>query len=217
MQADRATKLLLSFVGTGLWAVAAGWLLSRGISAAPERFDTLTVQRINVVDPDGRIRLVLANSTLFPDVKYRGKTYPNSQRSVHDTAGLVFFDSKGEETGGLLLARLRDESLGNVTFDFTHQPTDGIYIMKRESADGMRWSAGFGISDRRDYEPGDIHSTQGVRRIWLANENQNAELVISDPQGRPRIRIGVGPSGDPRFEMLDQHGKAMYQAASERR
>lgn len=215
MQADRTTKVLLGLVGSGLWALATVWVLSRGLFSPPASFDTLTVQRINVADPDGKIRLVLANSKRFPDVKLRGKTYPNSQRSIHDTAGLVFFDTKGEETGGLVLAKLRDEDLANVTFDYTYQPTDGIYITKRESSDGTRWSAGFGISDRRAYKLGEIESTQGVRRIWLADENQNAQLVIADPQGQPRVRIGVNETGEPRIEMLDPEGNVVYRAGGE--
>lgn len=216
MQTDRTTKVLLGFAGSGLWALAAVWMLSRAFFEPSPNFDTLTVQRINVTDPDGKIRVVIANSKRFPDVQLRGKIYPNSQRSIRDTAGLVFFDTQGDEAGGLGFAKLRDEGVANMTFDYTYQPTDGIYVMKRESPDGARWEAGFGISDRRPYKPGVIDSTQGVRRIWLANENQNAQLVISDLQGHPRIRIGVDNTGEPGIEMLDAEGKVIYSAASER-
>jgi hypothetical protein len=72
--------------------------------------------------------------------------------------------------------------------------TDGIRIWKQESADGAKWRAAFDIFDRRPYT-GAVEDSQGVQRIALADENQKAELLISDPQGRPRIRIGVHQGG----------------------
>jgi len=42
-------------------------------------------------------------------------------------------------------------------------------------------------------------------------ENQNATLVISDTDGRPRIRIGVDKTGNPSIEMLCS-GKVTYRA-----
>lgn len=163
-----------------------------------------------VTDPGGKTRLIIVNSERFPDVELRGKVSP---RSIHDTAGLVSFDAKGEETGGLGLAKLRDEDVANLTFDYRYQTTDGIRIIKQESADGTHWQAGFNIFDRRPYKPGPIESSQGVQRIALADENQNAQLVISDTEGHPRIRIGVDKTGKPRIEMLNPDGKVTYRAA----
>jgi hypothetical protein len=213
---QRLTHLLLAVLGLGVWGLLLRPYLPFAFAEAQAlpvqrsvTFDTLTVQRINVTDPDGKTRLIIANSERFPDIELRGKISP---RSIHDTAGLVFFNAKGEETGGLGLAKLRDEDVANLTFDYTYQTTDGIRIIKEESADGTRWRAGFNIFDRRPYKPGPIESSQGVQRIALADENQNAQLVISDTQGHPRIRIGVDKTGKPRIEMLNPDGKVIYRA-----
>lgn len=217
---QRFTQLLLAVLALGVWGLVLKPYLPFAMSEAKASpalksatFDALTVQRINVVDPNGKTRLVIANGKRFPPGKVRGKTYP---RSIHDSAGMVFYDVNGEETGGLATTKLRDEDMANMTFDYTYQPTDGIYIIKRESADGTRWRAGFGISDRRPYEPGDIKSSQGIQRISLEDENQNAQLVISDPQGHPRIRIGVSKAGEPRIEMLGPDSKVVYRAGERR-
>ena len=42
---------------------------------------------------------------------------------------------------------------------------------------------------------------------------ENAELLIADPQGRPRIRIGVDKDGQPSIVMLSPEGKVVYRAA----
>ena len=214
---DRLTHLLLATLTIGVW----GLLLKPNLpiifseaQASPQKvasatFDTLTAQRINITDATGKIRLVIANSDRFPDIEVNGKVY---KRSINDTAGLVFFDHMGKENGGLVLTKLHDDDYSNLTFDYTYQLTDGIRMIKQETPDGTRWKAGFDIFDRRAYQPGPSDSTQGVQRISLTDENQNANLVISDTEGHPRIRIGVDKIGTPSIEMLGKDGQVDYRA-----
>lgn len=213
---QRLTQLLLAVLAVGVWGLLLRPLLPSATAAARSSattssatFDTITVQRINVADPDGTTRLVIANSARLPGAIIRGREYP---RSIHDAAGVLFLDTKGEETGGLALSKLRDSNVATLTFDYTYQLTDGIRIWKQESEDGATWRAAFDIFDRRPYT-GAVESSQGVQRIALADENQKAELVISDPAGRPRIRIGVDKGGEPSIVMLSPEGKEIYRAA----
>ena len=213
--APRLTQWLLAFLAVGVWGLLLKPYLplpfaQAAASPAPPSatFDTLTVQRINVVDPDGKMRLIIANSARLPGAIIHGKTYP---RSINDAAGVLFLDSKGEETGGVALAKLRDSNVANLTFDYTYQLTDGIRMWKQESADGTQWLAAFDIFDRRP-STGTVESSQGVERISLADENRNAALVISDAQGHPRIRIGVDAAGTPAITMLNPDGTEVYRA-----
>lgn len=187
---------------------SASYLAEARAAETTAKLDMLTVQRINITDADGKTRLAIANSARFPDAVVHGKIYP---RSIHDTAGLVFFDEKGEETGGLASTKLRNDDVANITFDFTAPRTDGIRMIKQESADGQHWQAGFNILDRRPNGSRD-DSSQGGQRITLADENQNAQLLIADTAGRPRIRIGVDRNGEPRIETLNPEGKVVYHA-----
>jgi len=212
----RLTQWLLALLAVGLWGLILKPYLPLPLAdakAAPPpgsiAFDTLTVQRINVVDANGKPRLVIANSARFPDVEIRGKVY---KRSIHDSAGFVYYDVNGQETGGLVTTKLGTDDVANQTFDYTYQPTDGVRMIKRESADGARWRAGFEILDRRPYKPGEADSSQGVQRIALADEDHNAQLVISDAQGHPRIRIGVDATGNAAITMLNSDGKEVYHA-----
>jgi len=210
-------NLLLLAIATSalilsIWPHAFDTTASEALSPDPASgvFETLTVERINIVDPDGTLRLAIANRAHPPDVIYRGETYP--KRSIDDLAGIVFYESDGDELGGVAAAKLRDMRQSAFILDYTHQLTDGVGIVKRESEDGERWEAGFFISDRRPYEPGKVTSSQGVERIWLSNRNKDASLVISDPDGRPRIRIGVNETGEPSIQMLDENGSPVFDA-----
>jgi hypothetical protein len=212
---QRPTQLLLAILALGVWGLLLRPYLPISTAAAKPpsatptaSFDTITVQRINVADADGTTRLVIANSARLPGAIVHGKEYP---RSINDAAGVLFLDTKGEETGGLALSKLRDNNVATLTLDYAYQLTDGIRIWKQESVDGAKWRAAFDIFDRRPYT-GAVESSQGVQRIALADENQQAELVISDPVGRPRIRIGVDKEGEPSIVMLSPDGKVIYRA-----
>src|SRR5580700_65453 len=59
----------------------------------------LDVQRINVREPDGTLRMTISNSATAPGLIFKGKehAFPNRQ-----AAGILFFDDEGTENGGLL-------------------------------------------------------------------------------------------------------------------
>jgi hypothetical protein len=63
-------------------------------------FDQVTVHRINVVEPDGTVRLILADKAQFPGNYLHGKETRNANRD--DSAGLLFVNDEGTEDGGLI-------------------------------------------------------------------------------------------------------------------
>jgi hypothetical protein len=215
---SRLTQALLAFLVLGVWGLLLKpYVPFSAAKASPaERsatFDTLTVRRLNVVDSDGKTRFLIANTSRLPGAILGGHEY--KQRSIHDAAAMLFYDANGNETGGIGLASLGTDDVANMTFDYAYQPTDGIYMIRRESTDGKHWEADFGISDRRPLRAGPLGpapSTQGVPRIHLIDRDKDAALVISDAQGRPRIRIGVSASGEPQIETRDAAGKVTYRA-----
>lgn len=92
----RSTQWLLAFLTLGVWGLLVKPYLplpaakaETASAQALAKFDTLTVQRINVVDANGKTRLIISNSARFPGVEERGKVL---ERSIHDAAGLVFYD-----------------------------------------------------------------------------------------------------------------------------
>jgi hypothetical protein len=78
---------------------------SRGRKA---EFDEIDAKRINIVEPDGKIRLTLTNRERMPGGQMAGvdltARYGNRAMSNNGpaTAGLVFFNDDGDECGGLV-------------------------------------------------------------------------------------------------------------------
>ena len=70
-------------------------------AAKKTRFAEIDVERINVVEPDGKLRLVISNRARSIGPIYKGKPfgYPGGTRP-----GLIFFNDEGTENGGLTRA-----------------------------------------------------------------------------------------------------------------
>jgi len=88
-------------------------------SRQKQSFDEITVHRINVVEPDGTLRMVISNKTDFPGIIIKGKETPHPGRK---TAGMLFFNDEGTENGGLIFGGSKDaagkvESYGHLSFD----------------------------------------------------------------------------------------------------
>jgi hypothetical protein len=61
-------------------AFAVTVLMGARGSAPNASFDQITVHRINVVEPDGTMRMVLSDKAEFPGSYYMGKEYPRPDR-----------------------------------------------------------------------------------------------------------------------------------------
>lgn len=213
---SRLTQVFLLLLVVGVWGILLVLWFPRARFAAnasaKEKFDEITAERINIVDSNGKPRLVISNAAHIPDPVLHGKSV---KRSIGDTAGMIFYDVDGTETGGLVTARPPG---GNryvaLIFDYTHQPTDGVGIFKLESPDGKTYSAGLSVNDRRPYKPGDIAS-QGVERITLGTKDRDAELIISDAEGKRRIMLGVDEANTARLEIRDAQGNVLHRFPSQ--
>ncbi|MDA8350742.1 MAG: hypothetical protein M0038_18445 [Pseudomonadota bacterium] len=73
-------------------------------------FGTIDVQRINVVEPNGALRMVISDQARFPGAIVKGKQYPFDRH----TAGMIFYNSEGTENGGLIFGG-RKQANGTVT------------------------------------------------------------------------------------------------------
>lgn len=206
-------------------------LNARTVEADTVRADVLVAERLNVVEPDGSLALLAANSERMPGAVLEGDTVA----SRGGAAGLIFF-YEGKEVGGLIyrIDPSRDYALGHLSLDqYRH---DQVALMQYEG-NGPRQRAGFYINDRPttfdlyDYkamldsaaalpdaereavlagfqERADA-GEYGGRRAALESSRRVAALRLSDWRSQERLRAVVDSAGYARIEFLDAQGNVV--------
>ncbi|HEX7136377.1 MAG TPA: hypothetical protein VF219_00950, partial [Vicinamibacterales bacterium] len=192
----------------------------------------ITVERINIVDQNGTLRMVISNKDRMHPGVMDGKVI-NRPRPY---AGVIFFNDEGDEVGGVTYAgqvsgSLRTASAG-LTFDQLKQDqTIGLHYGEEN---GQR-SAALEIWDRSDTplstlidQLNNANSIQDAaareaavararaaappapRRLFVGKTlDRAAEVSLADGSGQARLNLKVDANGNPRIEFLDAQGKVV--------
>jgi len=240
MKADWQRRFLVIYSGV-LTAVFAGSVIVGCASAMKKpRFDQIDVQRINVIEPDGTLRLVISNKAKFPGSYFEGKEIRRPDRQ--DT-GLLFINEEGTEMGGLTFDGAKNQdgqiaSSGHLSFDQYDQ--DQVFAIDA-GQEGPSKRTMLVISDRGEYP---LHEfidefarmkalPQGPRqaamkafveahpgdhpRILLGRERDKSALLrMKDTEGRDRIVMKVDADGSPLLQFLDERGRVVEQLPRDR-
>ena len=199
----------------------------------PKSMGEITVERLNVVDANGTLRMVMSGKDRMHPGVMDGVTIDRPR----PVAGMLFFNDEGDEVGGLTYtgtsAGGRGRANAGVMFDqWKQDQTIGITYSE---SNGQR-SAGLQVWDRsdtvrlselitklnaankiaagpeRDKALADIRANApaGPRRLFVGKTQDRASaVVLSDAQGKPRLTLMVDPTGNPRIEFLDETGKVI--------
>jgi hypothetical protein len=202
-----------------------------------QQFGEIDVERINVVEPDGHYRMVISNRerSIGPIYKgepfgYEGGTRPgiiffNDEGT--ENGGLTFGGQ--EEPDG------RYQAGAHLSFDQFNQ--DQVVVLNYADDSGNR-RMGLTIGDRADVDIYDLVQERdslmtlpegpereealrgwagprdGVplyaQRVYVGRDRSRAAVVdLSDPEGRPRIRLQVDSLGTPSLVFLDEAGEVL--------
>lgn len=217
------------FVGSCTGVLILGATLTLTGAASPSRdakFNTITVQRINVREPNGTLRLVISNAARAPGFIIKGHDQPDPWRK---SAGMLFYNSEGTETGGLIFDGRQSadgtrHSSGSLTFDRYEQ--DQI-VQLFESEDGQNRYGGVIVNDQpepilnwaainraRKLKGAALLAALraahagGVQRAFFGRAKDKAsELVLRDADGRVRLILKVTAAGNASIEFLNSKGK----------
>jgi hypothetical protein len=197
-------RLLLVYAGV-LTCVVSVLLLSGAAAPTANNFDEITVHRINVVEPDGTLRMVISDRARLPGVIVRGKEQPPSDRPQ---AGMIFYNDEGSENGGLIFGGRCNakgevvDSGGSLSFD----QYDASQVVQLVGVDDKEDRfAGVSVSDSAS-------EGKNRRRIWVGRGDDGAAVVqLMDAKGKKRISMEVAADGTPRLAFLDADGKVVNQ------
>ena len=104
-----------------------------------QRFEEIDVERINVVEKDGRLKMVVSNAQRQHPGIVDGKTIP---REDGRSAGMIFFNDRGDEIGGLTFSGdAKNGQYSSLTFDkFRGDQT--IAFQHLENSEGNYFAGG---------------------------------------------------------------------------
>lgn len=189
------------------------------------KFSEIDVQRINVVEPDGTLRMVISDKSKFPGIIINNKEQPHP--NGRSAAGMIFYNDEGTENGGLIFGGGKDKngvvsSYGHLSFDRYLQ--DQVFTIDADE-EGARKRSGLSIVDDPDWPITDfLNATPDEQknffkthaspeqRIYLGRTpDDSASLTLKDKEGHARIIIKVNPDGSPVIQFLDAAGKVISQ------
>lgn len=196
------------------------------------KFSEINVERINIVEKSGKLKMVISNKERQHPGIVDGKYF--KEREGQRVAGLIFFSEKGDEIGGLIFDGNNDEGqFGSLTFDkFRGDQT--IQFIHNENKEG-NYYAGLNINDENltliqrlnkieDIEKLPTKEEQDaakqkmrdkgeflVNRLFIGRgRDKSSTIILNDAKGKPRIRMLVEPDGKPKLNFLDENGKVFY-------
>jgi len=228
--------LLVIYSGALTLAFTITMLMGATSNTRRATFDQITVHRINVVEPDGTLRMVISNAADSPGTPIKGRIYGRADRKV---AGVIFMNDEGTENGGLIFGGSKDKngkvsSFGHLSFDNYDQ--DQTLVLQASQDHTTQKSSYVRINDQPTWDIEDLMKLdESVRnlpkaqqkaayqaffkthprsktRIYLGtDDDRSSELTLTDPEGRPRIAIKVASDGSPVLQFLAADGKIVQQ------
>lgn len=198
-------------------------------------FKEISAERINILEKNGNLRLVISNKSLSPEVLAYGKGYtppiPGGNRP-----GLIFYNDEGTENGGLVFMGGKDSSgkyqaTGHFSFDQYNQ-NQVLYLTYSDSNGDQ--NTGLHIDDRPntpfwdqrvEYKkaqqlpegPAKVELLKKLTEKILAqrvfvgkDDSKTARVTLSDRMGKPRLQLLVDSNGIAKLNFLDQQGNITY-------
>ena len=237
MTIERRLRLLQVY--TVALTLVLGDLLITGFQTRRQKFEELDVERLNIVEPDGKLRMTISNKERVPDPVLNGKTY-TGMRKGSKSAGMIFFNDEGDECGGLAFSGKASgehgQASGELLFDQFHQDQT-VGIMYSQS--GERRSAGLHVWDRpltpasvyvdrmqainrmpdgpeKQKALGQIQAEAsrgelGMHRLFVGNNADGSTgVTVADRLGKQRIALLVDSKNTAHLQFLDETGKVVY-------
>ncbi|MGA8836010.1 MAG: hypothetical protein WB538_10285 [Candidatus Sulfotelmatobacter sp.] len=204
-----------------------------------QNFGVITARRINIVEPDGTVRLTISNRADFPGAWNRGKEDPRPDR--REAAGMLFMSEEGTELGGLIwgAAQLPDGSIQNhAHLSFDEYEQNQIFAIDAGQEGNDKFSrisivdqGDFPIEEKRrandeidklpaaqqDTAWGKFFATHrhDVQRMVLGRSpDGSVGIKLLDNQGNVRITLTVQKDGTPALAFLDQSGKVVREIST---
>jgi len=197
-----------------------------------KKFDEITVKRINVIEPDGKLKMVISNKDQQHPGIIDGKTFPKRERP----SGILFFNEEQDEVGGLVYRGNKKDG-ANMVISFDQYKNDQVMQLqlKTNKAGDNRYGLQIWERDKKLTFPVlketlEMLDKKGYRyqqkleylkkknggepivasRMFVGkNYDRATGMFIRDKNGTERLRVYVDSNNNPKIEVLDEKGKVV--------
>lgn len=210
-----------------------GYLLLSGFSDRdPSRFKEITVERINVIEPDGSLKMVISNSDKQHPGMMDGKSFPERERP----AGMIFFNEDQDEVGGLVYGGDSTGSVMVISVD-QYKNDQVMQLVYDRNSDGKQ-KYGLNLWDRSEKFPLTrlLHTQDSLQKAGIKqysdirakiaamnggiphapqrmftgkNYEDQVGVFIKDAYGVNRLQLYVDANNEPKIVFLDAQGKVI--------
>jgi hypothetical protein len=202
-------------------------------SMCNNHFKEITAERINIVEPNGLLRMVISDQKNQHPGIVNGKVSASRERP----AGMIFFNNDGDEDGGLVYKGNKNGA--DMTYSFDQYKNDQVMQLQySQDNDGkgkmVARSYGLKLWDRADdftlsqiidyidslkklndtnaYNLGisklKAEGKLGQQRFFAGkDENGDVGLFLSDSKGIPRLKIYIDKNDQPVIQTLNEKGQ----------
>lgn len=204
-----------------------------------KKFDEITVERINIVEPDGKLKMVISNSQKQHPGMFDGEIIMERERPP----GIIFFNEEQDEVGGLIYQGNKKDGAGMV-LSFDQYKNDQVMQLQYQRSKSGSQQYGVNIRDRSEkftlprlISTMDSLKKQGVsdnqkmmeimkemndgnpfsaQRLFTGkNFDEQVGMFIKDEFGNNRINIYINENNEPKFQILDKNGNVIKELTEE--
>lgn len=197
------------------------------------KFTEIDVERINVVEKDGKLKMVISNQERQPKAVINGAEMDGRGKAP----GIILYNSEGDECGGFLFSGDKNEAGQILTFDqYKQDQIMSLRYNESNSNNKRERLYGLAISDRPDtisldkvylqreklqkiknvaerekaLNQFDNSGIYGNNRLFVGKTwSDSYGLFLNDDKGKKRARLFLDKNNTARLEFYDENGKVI--------
>ena len=216
--------------------LAVFWFAGFTRQSDKQHFTEIDVERLNIVEANGKYRMVISNRSLAPDPVMDGIT--SKRQGNFSSPGIIFYNDEGDESGALVSVGRKKENgeysaSSRLVFDrFKQDETIALQYYE----DQLGGYANLVVNDRPDiplsqqiqqiesirrmpdgpekdeaWKKMDEAGGRGANRVLVGKDRaKSAAVKLADRKGNTRLRLIVDTLGVAKIDFLDEKGTITF-------
>lgn len=188
-----------------------------------QKFSEIDVERINIVEKDGTVKMIITNVERFPNGNDKVNERPTNENRKK-RSGMLFYNEDGIESGGFIYDGQKNKNGHSSGLSLTYDQYDGDQVMQLLTQDYQQGdkrfvSSSLAFNDRPSKES-QLKTAEIVKELEELRKKDPKAMEIKQKEyeekgligGVPRVLLGKTRSQNNGLFLFDDKGlpKAMF-------